>query len=66
MVEQNSNKKLDKRLEISVKQVKILSRFMTITKKLSNKYWTVRQIDKILRILNQDLNDKIRRKSKTS
>ena len=63
MVEQNSNKKLDKRLEISVKQVKILSRFMTITKKLSNKYWTVRQIDKILRILNKDLNDKIRRKS---
>ena len=62
MAEQNSNRKSGKQLETSVKQVNILSRFMTITKKLSNKYWTVRQIDRILRILNKDLNDKIRRK----
>ena len=66
MVEQNSNKKLDERLEISVKQVNILSRFMTITTNKCNKLWAVEKINDILKILNKDLNDKIRRKSKTS
>ena len=65
MVEQNSNKKLEKQLEISVKQVNILSRFMTITKSKCNKLWAVRKLDDILKTLNKDLNDKVRRKSKT-
>ena len=66
MAEQNSNKKLDKRLEISVRQVNILSRFMTVTKNKCNKLWAVEKINDILKILNKDLNDKVRRKSKTS
>ena len=66
MVEQNSNKKLEKQLEISVKQVNILSRFMTVTKSRCNKFWAVEKINDILKILNQDLNDTVRRKSKTS
>ena len=66
MAEQNLNKKLDKRLEISVRQGNILSRFMTVTKNKYNKLWTVEKINDILKILNKDLNDKVRRKSKTS
>ncbi len=66
MAEQNSNKKSERNLEVSVKQVHILSRFMTITKNKCNKLWAVRKIDSILRTLNKDLNDKVRRKSKTS
>ncbi len=65
MVEQNLNKKSEKKLEVSVRQVNILSRFMTVTKSKCNKLWTVRKLDSILRTLNKDLNDKVRRKSKT-
>ncbi len=66
MAEQSLNKKSGKQLEISAKQVSILSRFMTITKNKCNKFWAVEKITDILKTLNQDLNDKVRRKSKTS
>ena len=66
MAELNLNKRSEKKLEISVRQVNILSRFMTVTKSKCNMLWAVRKLDNILKTLNKDLNDKVRRKSKTS